>query len=312
MLDIIGKRKYYIGVSLALAIASIVALIYPGLKLGVDFTSGTTMTIKFGGDPGTAAIRAAFTASGHDEAVVQHTSGAEYFIRTAELPEPGGREAVEAAIKSKINGNYSVLEVSTVGASVARETIRTAILATAVGSVFVMLYIMYSFRTVPSSYRYAIAAIVPILHDILITMGVFAVLGKTIGAEVNAIFVVGVLTLIGYTVNNTIVVFDRIRENVRIAPARPFAQTVNLAISETLARNLNTSITTLIAILAMLLLGGSTMRDFLIILFVGLCVGLYGSTFIAAQMVVAWESGEFGRWLRFWRRRKAQPQPEQA
>jgi preprotein translocase subunit SecF len=303
MLNVIGNRKYFVGLSAVLVIASVIALFYPGLRIGVDFKSGSSLTIAFeGADPGSAAVREAFSDSGHDEAVVQSAGGGQYFVRTADLGATG-REPVEAALKAKFGANYEIIEVNSVGAAVARETVRTAIFATFVGTAFVMLYIMYSFRSVPASYRYAIAAIVPLGHDVLITMGVFAVLGALIGTEVNAIFVVGVLTLIGYTVNNTIVVFDRIRENVRLAPSRPFGQTVNLAINETLTRNLNVSVTTLVAILAMLLLGGATLRDFLIILFVGLFVGTYSSTFIAAQLVVAWESGELGRWLRFWRRR---------
>lgn len=313
MLDIIGKRKYFIWASLAMVMASVIALIYPGLNIGVDFTSGSNVTIEFtGNDPGAEELRLAFAAAGFDKAVVQNAGGAQYFVRTGELGQTG-RDAVEAAVKTRIGPEFRILEVSTVGASVARDTVRTAIFATVIGAVFVMLYIMYSFRTVPASYRYAVASIIPLVHDVVITMGVFAVLGKLIGVEVNAIFIVGVLTLIGYTVNNTIVVFDRVRENVRIAPARPFRQTVNLAINETLTRNLNVSITTLIAILAMLLLGGSTLRDFLIILLVGLSVGTYSSTLIAAQIVVAWESGELRRLFRNpFRRRKAPAQPQQA
>ncbi|MSQ08683.1 MAG: protein translocase subunit SecF [Dehalococcoidia bacterium] len=316
MIDIIGKRKYFVGFSLILVLASIVALVYPGLRLGVDFTSGTSINILFTGtDPGTENTRLAFADAGYDEAVVQRSGDKEYFVRTRDLSETG-RDKVEAALKARTGPEYRILEVSTVGAAVARETIRTAILATLVGTGFVMAYIMYSFRAVPSSYRFAIASVIPLVHDVVITMGVFAILGRVIGAEVNAIFIVGILTLIGYTVNNTIVVFDRVRENVRVAPARPFRQTVNLAINETLVRNLNVSITTLIAILAMILLGGDSLRDLLLVLFLGLLVGTYSSTVIAAQILVAWESGELGRIvrLRFLRRRKApiqaQPQPQ--
>ena len=312
MIDFIGNRKYFVGLSLALVIASIVVLVYPGLKLGVDFTSGSKIDIQFTTeDPGTEQTRLAFVDAGFSEAVAQRSGEGEYFVRTKDLGVVG-RDKVEAAIKARIGPDYRILEVSTAGASQSTETIRIAILATIVGTGFVMAYIMYSFRSVPSSYRFAIAAVIPLVHDVLITMGTFVILGKVIGAEVNAIFIVGILTLIGYTVNNTIVVFDRVRENVRVAPARPFRQTVNLAINETLARNLNVSITTLIAILAMLLLGGDSMRDFLLVLFIGLLVGTYSSTVIAAQLLVAWESGELGSIvrLRFLRRRKAQPQPQ--
>jgi preprotein translocase subunit SecF len=314
MIDVIGRRRYFIAISLVFLIASVAALIYPGLNIGVDFTSGTSMTLKFeGADPGAQQVRQAFIDAGFSGAVIQRAGEAEYFARMGQIGETG-RDKIEVAIKAHIGEDYSVLEVSDVGAAVARETVRTAFTAVVVGSLFVMVYIAYSFRTVPAAYRYAVASIIPLVHDVLITMGVFAVLGKLMGVEVNAIFIVGVLTLIGYTVNNTIVVFDRVRENVRIAPARPFRQTVNLAINETLTRNLNVAVTTLIAIFAMILLGGDTLLDFLIILFVGLLVGTYSSTFIAAQILVAWESGELTRVfrLRFLRRRKAPPQPQRA
>ena len=297
MIDVVGKRRYFIGLSIVLMAASVVALFYPGLKFGVDFSSGSSMTLRFtGDDPGRAAIAEAFVAAGRDEAVVQSAGGGEYFVRTVELDVPGAEDArratIEAELTSRFPDRYEIIEITTVGSAVAKETIRTAIYAVLVGSGFVMLYIMYSFRSVPASWRYALASVIPLAHDVLITMGVFAIVGKIIHLEVNAIFIIGVLTLIGSSVNNTIVVFDRIRENVRVAPLRPFKQTVNIAISETLTRNLNVSITLFIALAAMFLLGGSTLRDLLIILLVGLVVGLYSTTFIAAQIVVALESGE--------------------
>jgi preprotein translocase subunit SecF len=287
---------------------SVIALVYPGLKIGIDFSSGSSVTVRFTGvNPESADVQEAFTAAGHSEAVVQDTGGNEFFVRTADLGATG-IDDIEAELDSRYPDGYTIVEVSTVGAAVAREAVRTSVIAVIVGSVFVMAYIMYSFRTVPASYRYAIASVVPLVHDVVITMGVFALLGELIEAEVNAIFVVGVLTLIGYTVNNTIVVFDRVRENVRLFPSRPFRQSVNLAINETLTRNLNVSITTLLAVAAMLVLGGDTLRDFMIVLFVGIGVGLYSSTFIASQLLVAWESGELGRMLRFpFRRKQANP-----
>ena len=313
MLDFIGNRKYFIGLSIILSVISVVALFYPGLSMGVDFTSGSSITLEFkADDPGAETVRKTFADAGYDEAVVQKSGGDQYFVRTKELGLDG-IEKVNAALKAKFGTEYKVLEVSTVGATVAREAVRTAITAVAVGAIFVMVYIMYAFRSVPRSYQYAVSAIIPLMHDGLISLGAFAILGKLIGTQVNAIFVVGILTIIGYSVNNTVVVFDRVRENVRTASSRPFKATVNQALNETLTRNLNTNITTLIAVLAMLVLGGQSLRDFMILLFIGIGVGAYNSTFIAAQMLVAWESGELGSIvrLRFLRRRKA-PAPVQS
>jgi preprotein translocase subunit SecF len=159
-----------------------------------------------------------------------------------------------------------------------------------------MVYIMYAFRSVPSSYKYAFAAVVALVHDVVIVLGVFAVLGFAINAEVNAIFIVGILTVIGYSVNDTIVIFDRIRENVTLAPGREFRSTVNISINESVTRSLGTSITTVTVILAMLLFGGVSLRDFLIVLLLGVLVGTYSSMFVAAQVLVLWERRSLLPW----------------
>ncbi|HCI86733.1 MAG TPA: protein translocase subunit SecF, partial [Dehalococcoidia bacterium] len=144
--------------------------------------------------------------------------------------------------------------------------------------------------------KYAFAAVVALGHDVLIVLGLFAVLGIAINAEVNAIFIVGILTVIGYSVNDTIVIFDRIRENVTLAPGRDFRSTVNLSINESVTRSLGTSITTVTVILAMLLFGGATLRDFLIVLLLGVVIGTYSSIFVAAQVLVLWEQRSFLPW----------------
>ena len=161
-----------------------------------------------------------------------------------------------------------------------------------------MLYIMYAFRSVPNSYKYAFAAIVALAHDVLIVLGAFTVLGIAINAEVNAIFIVGILTVIGYSVNDTIVIFDRIRENVTLAPGRDFKATVNLSINESITRSVGTSLTTMTVILAILLFGGASLRDFMIVLLAGVIVGTYSSIFVAAQILVLWDGRRFLPWRR--------------
>jgi preprotein translocase subunit SecF len=156
---------------------------------------------------------------------------------------------------------------------------------------------MFAFRNVPFAYRYAIAAIVALAHALLAVLGLFAILGEVMGAEVNAIFIVGLLTVVGYAVNDTIVIFDRVRENVLVAPNRPFRSVCNLAINETMVRSLITGTTTVIVILAMLLFGGATLRDFLIVMLAGIVAGTYSSIFIAANILVAWEDGELARFV---------------
>ncbi|MCZ6539526.1 MAG: protein translocase subunit SecF [Chloroflexi bacterium] len=297
-MDIVGKRRIFLIVSLVLVVLSAVVLVTPGLNLGIDFTSGSTVTFRFaGGDPGTASVKAALDRADHPEAIVQATGDNQYFIRTDDLGNTG-LDAITDEVEKLPEAPAIVLDTSTVGSSVAEDTVQNAVIAVIVAAVFVMLYIGYAFRTVPSSYKYAIAAIIALGHDVMIVLGIFTILGVTINTEVNAIFIVGILTVIGYSVNDTIVIFDRIRENVTLAPARDFRNTVNLSINESITRSLGTSLTTMTVILAMLLFGGASLRDFLIVLLAGVIIGTYSSIFVAAQVLVLWEH----RGLLPWRR----------
>ena len=151
----------------------------------------------------------------------------------------------------------------------------------------------------PSPFRYGTAAIIALVHDSVIVIGVFAILGELFEVEVNTFFLFAVVTVIGYSVNDTIVVFDRLRENVLLYPNRGFAEVVNLSIAETMGRSLNTSLTLLFTLLALLLFGGSTLRTFLLVLVVGVIAGTYSSIGVATGVLVSWEYGDFGR---LWRR----------
>ena len=294
-MDIVGKRRILLTISMVLVALSVVVLATPGLKLGIDFTSGSTTTYQFSDSETVAAdVTGALIDSGHPEAIVQALGDNQYFIRTDDLGVTGLDDVNTEVLK--LDQGAHVLDNSTVGASVAEDTVQNAITAVVIAAIFVMIYIMYAFRSVPSSYKYAFAAVVALVHDVVIVLGVFAVLGLAISAEVNAIFIVGILTVIGYSVNDTIVIFDRIRENVTLAPGREFRSTVNISINESITRSLGTSITTVTVILAMLLFGGASLRDFLIVLLLGVLVGTYSSMFVAAQVLVLWERRSFLPW----------------
>jgi preprotein translocase subunit SecF len=294
-MDIVGKRRILLTISMVLVALSVVVLGTPGLKLGIDFTSGSTTTYQFSDSETVAAdVTGALIDSGHPEAIVQALGDNQYFIRTDDLGVTGLDDVNTEVLK--LDQGAHVLDNSTVGASVAEDTVQNAITAVVIAAIFVMIYIMYAFRSVPSSYKYAFAAVVALVHDVVIVLGVFAVLGLAISAEVNAIFIVGILTVIGYSVNDTIVIFDRIRENVTLAPGREFRSTVNISINESITRSLGTSITTVTVILAMLLFGGASLRDFLIVLLLGVLVGTYSSMFVAAQVLVLWERRSFLPW----------------
>ena len=303
-MDVVGRKRYFLSLSLVLVIIGVVFVsIPPRLNLGIDFTSGTSFDLEFADDVATEDLRSALSAVGHDDAIIQKSGDGEFFIRTRDLGQ-SGIEEIQAEINTSISTEYRVPSVTSVGQSVADDTVRNAVIAVVVAALFVMLYVMYAFRSVPKSYRYAIAAIVALGHDVFIVLGLFSILGQVIDAEVNAIFIVGILTVIGYSVHDTIVIFDRIRENVSIAPSRPFSASVNISINESFARSLSTSITTALTIVALLLFGGETLQDFLIVLLSGVIIGTYSSMFLAAQILVAWEDRDYKK-LKFWGRATA-------
>ncbi|MBM32508.1 MAG: protein translocase subunit SecF [Chloroflexi bacterium] len=302
MIDIVGKRLWFLGISLTLLLVGLIVIaIPPHLNLGIDFTSGSTVTVEFDDDPGSQKIENSLSKIGANNFSVQSMGEGAYFIRLQELKDSGSSSKPKEAFSisrddleksfSNINENFEILSVETVGKKIADGTIQNSIIAVAVASIFVMAYIMYAFRSVGNSFRYAIGAIIALLHDVFIILGLFAILGLLFGIQVNAIFIVGILTVIGYSVNDTIVVFDRIRENQLRLPNRAFSETVNLAINESISRSLNTSATTSLVILAMLLFGGDSLRDFLIVLLLGVIIGTYSSIFVAAQFLVFWEEG---------------------
>ncbi|MSQ13651.1 MAG: protein translocase subunit SecF [Dehalococcoidia bacterium] len=233
----------------------------------------------------------------------------------AQPPSPplGEREQLEKALSDKFGAiksstvqpdhPWKTLDISSVSPSVARETVRNAIIAVVVASFAILLFVWWAFRKVQASFAMGAAAVIALVHDVLVTLGLFSILGKFINVEVNAIFIGGMLTVVGYSVHDTIVVFDRIRENSIRFPSRSLATIINDSIAQTISRSLNTSLTTLIAIMALLLLGGPTIASFLLALMIGIVTGTYSSIFIAAQLLVVWRQRE---WLGPFSRRKAE------
>ena len=307
MFDIVGKRGWYFIFSAIIIIPGLLSMIAPpgwasggsGLKPGIDFTSGSVLTVAFQEPVQSEAVRALLSDLGHPEARVQAVGDNSVLIRTSVLEEATGdqvseRQQIEDALEEEI-GPIDASGVDTVSPIIAQETVRNTFLALLVASVFILIYIWYAFRRVPRAYRYGVAAVVTLAHDTVIVLGIFSILGRVIGMEVNSMFIVGILTVAGYSVNDTIVVFDRIRENTIRVPDRRLEDTVNLSIIESVGRSINTSFTTLLVLLAMLLIGGESIRELLLVVAIGVVVGTYSSIFIAAQFLVIWERREFGR-----------------
>ena len=189
-----------------------------------------------------------------------------------------------------------------VSPSIAVKTARNAGIAVIIAAVAMLIYIAWAFRRMPKPFRWGTCAIIALVHDVLIVLGVFAILGQVANVEVNAMFITAVLTVVGYSINNTVVVFDRVRENRTRGISPDFAVIVNSSLTETLARSLNTSLTTLCVILALLLFGGATIHYFVLALLIGLLAGTYSSLCIAAPLLVVWEKGEWRQmfpWLSF-------------
>ena len=218
----------------------------------------------------------------------------------ADNKDQGERTTIENALREKL-GEFTVLEFATVSPTVSTATVRNAAIALGVATIFILLYIAFAFASVPSPLRYGTCAVIAMLHDVVVTLGFFSFFGKAFGLEINLMFVTGLLTVIGFSVHDTIVIFDRIRENIRQAPNASLHDNVNAAILQTIARSLNTSLTVLITVASMLLLGGSSIQSFLLVIFIGVTAGTYSSIGIAAQLLVSWETGELDR-LAFWRR----------
>ena len=298
-MNIVGKRRWYFIISALVIVPGIISLIIPpAVQPGIDFSSGSAFEVTFQEAVEEEPVRAAMSEADHADARIQKLSATTMFIRTKELQE-GERDEIQAVLARSVAPVDFISKVETVSPEVAGETVRNAVIAVMVAAVGILLYITWAFRHIPGSFRYGVAAVLALIHDVLIIIGIFSILGKVIGLEVNVMFVVGLLAVAGYSVNDTIVVFDRIRENVARDIDRPLAESVNISIMESMGRSLGTSLTTTFALLALILIGGLTLREFLLVLLIGTIAGTYSSIFIASQFLVMWEMGEIGRFFRF-------------
>ena len=291
-MDFVNKRIWFFSLSLILiSIGVIFLIISPGLKPGIDFTGGSTISIKFNNDTSQEDIRSELSQIGHPNSVIQMMEKNTYFIRTKQLNDK--TDIISDANILLNPEKVSVLSFDTVSAVIALETIRNAFIAIIAASIGIFLYIWWAFRNVPSPSRYGIAAIIALLHDTIIVIGLFAMLGKLFGVEVNTMFLIALLTVIGYSVNDTIVIFDRIRENIATYPNYTLSEIANLSVAESFGRSLNTSFTLIFAILALLLFGGPTIKNFLWVLLAGVIVGTYSSMGIATNLLITWETKKF-------------------
>jgi preprotein translocase subunit SecF len=309
MFDFVRNRRIFYLLSAVLLVPGIISLVLPGgLHPGIDFTSGTIMTLQFDNQVEQDKLRQAFAQLGHNEAIVQQSSGPNTFIvRTRPLVQAqqseGGdlgsseRQQIEQSLTESF-GPVQILNLDQVSPLIAEEIVRYAVLAVVAASICILLYLWWAFNKVSHPLRYGTTAIAALLHDALIVLGIFSILGRLFPAEIEieSTFIVAILTVIGFSVHDTIVVFDRIRENFIRRAGDTFEDVVNHSLAQTLTRSLNTSLTVILTLVVLMLFGGVTIRTFVLALLVGITTGTYSSIFVASMLLVSWHIGELS-WL---------------
>ena len=299
MFDIVGKRYWYFAFSALIMIPGLVALAAFGLPLAIDFTGGSLLQLEFDQPVSisTAEIKAIYAENDPelDDPLVQ-TSGDQGLLIRSKSMDAEMKNVIEADIREAY-GDFTELRFESVGPSVGAQVADRASQAVALAAAGILLYIAWAFRHVPNPFRYAVCAIIAMLHDVAIVVGLAAIFGHYLGWEVDALFLTALLTVIGFSVHDSIVVFDRIRENIGRHRGDAFENIVNHSIIQTLDRSINTQLTVVFTLTALALFGGITIRHFVIWLLVGIVSGTYSSIFNASPLLVAWENGELTGWF---------------
>ena len=299
-MNIIGRRKLWFVISFLLVLPGLIALVLWGLKPGIDFTGGQEMEVA--GTSDQPLLRELVGKAGVKDITVT-TSGSDRLLVRYSDKEAGESELVHQNVTTILaQSGITETSFSSVGPSVSKDITRNALFGVALASLAILLYIAFAFRNTPppvSPWSFGATAIAALMHDALFVLGAFAILGHFFGVQVDALFVTAILTVIGFSVHDTIVVYDRIRENLRRLN-KPFDEVVNIYINETLARSLNTSITVIIVLLAFFMFGGESIRYFILALLIGIISGTYSSIFNASPLLVVYNN---------WKIKRSTPKP---
>lgn len=298
-MDIVGKRYTYFLISFILIVPGLIGLIVWGLPLAVDFAGGSIVEIRFvtGEAPSLQEVRDLYAGFGEMDAEPRSSGANEMVIRTIHMDDATNAEIL-AAMQEQFGAEILMLRFESVGPTIGREVTIRAIGTIALAAVAILLYIWYAFRGVKNAHRYGVSAILAMLHDVAVVFGMQAILSHFLGWEVDALFLTALLTVISFSVHDSIVVFDRIRENSGRLRRGNYEEVVNQSIVQTMTRSINTQLTVFLTLLALLLFGGSTIRHFIVILMIGLLSGTYSSIFNAAPILVVWENQEWKTWFR--------------
>jgi len=297
VLDLVSKKRWYFLISFLMIGSGIVAMIYSAvvfgapLRLSIDFTSGSLLELRFQEPIPLDTVRnVVYAATGYTDTSVQSVGdGRTVRIRSKQLSQEMKQEIV-AGLEASF-GSAEELRYDSVGPAVGQQVTRAASIAIVVAAIAILFFIVFSFRRVPNAFRYGVCAIVAMLHDILVALGFFAIMGLFANWEVDALFLTAALTVVGFSVQDTIVVFDRIRENIPKYRGEPFELIVNRSLLETLHRSLATQLNAMFVLVAILFFGGATIKQFVAVLLVGMVSGTYSSLFNAVPLLVVWETG---------------------
>ena len=281
----------YFAISLLVMIPGMISLAVFGLRLSIDFTGGSLLELKASTSLNQSVFSDMAKAKNLELSVVQTADDNTYLLRFKPITQDQQTAYVEELDKL-LNTKMTVLRFESVGPTMGAELAQKAVLAVIVASVCIIAYIAWSFRHIPrpyTSWKFGVSAVIALLHDVIVLLGLFSIFGHFYHAEVDTLFVTAVLTVIGFSVHDTIVVFDRVRENLPKLPRATFSQVVDFSLTETLNRSLNTSLTVTLTLTALLLFGGETIRWFVVALLVGIISGTFSSIFNAAPILVLWE-----------------------
>jgi preprotein translocase subunit SecF len=288
----VERKWWYFLFSALLIVPGVFFLAIGGLRPGIEFKGGTLLEISFATRPDDSALKTFFTSHGHDEATIQGVAGGGVEVRTTEML-PQELVTTDQELKTTFGADTRITNSSVVSPSFSVELIQNAIKSIALASLLIVLLIAWAFRNFGwAAFRYGIAAIVALLHDAAVVLGIFAIFGYFFKIEVDSLFVTAVLTIIGFSVHDTIVVFDRIRENLRLNPGEALNPVINYSIMQTLARSVITSLTVVFTLLALFLFGGFSVRNFALALLIGIISGTYSSIFNASQIISLWQEIE--------------------
>ena len=300
MIDILSKRYLYFVVSLLVIIPGLIVLFTGGLPLSIDFTGGSLLEVQFenGKTLSTESLKTIYEDAGIDDAQIQTTESGTLLIRSSFLTNEI-RDTVLSAMQTEAGAGVTVVRFDSVGPSIGSQVAARAAQAVGLAALAVAVFITYVFSKVPNAFRYGVCAIIAMIHDVAIVFSVVGIGARLFDWQIDALFLTALLTVIGFSVQDKVVVFDRIRENTNIFRRLNYEVLVNHSIVQTLQRSINTQLMTVeFLLLALALFGGVTLQEFAVMLLVGLFSGTYSSIFIAAPILVVWENREWQKWFR--------------